>query len=656
MARLPQVGSDSGEWGQVLNDFLTVSHTDDGMLSDGAVHSSALGVGSVGNNSIDNGAISESKLDSTLANKVNMASGVMLAGDVTGVFDASVVSAINGVTVSGTPIAGDIVKATSPTTATWQADSLRNNVYEAKGNVTARAGDMIFADTSGGTFTITLPPAVAGAIVRVKKAEGGDDTTTVNVVPTGSATIDGEVSWQAGYMGGSQAFVSDGTNWYLQIQQTITPPDPPVGPSNARWTGDFIDSIGISAALNETTAINMPNATLINRLNFAGVKRIRTVIPLGSPAQMTAAITRMNLLVNNGCKIIHTLAPLGADNVTNHTAIDSKISSLLDFLNDNPTIGNAAYAVEYFNELDRDKTADPNDFDLNIAYGVPKLWARTSTLRANGVKILGPSLLGYKLGGTFNDASETKTTFDAANAQTIENFFDFGNLHTYFGTAKLPETTFQSKTPNELPSGWATQFASVAPTGGTADDPMNRYRYYSWYISRQKPIITTETNSQGSGSTGELRSGSFVPRILLESFRMGVQQTYIFNLVMYNGYGLFGNESDDYEVKPAGQALHNLTTILSDAATSYTPSGTLDYSVPAGIRHVLLQKSDGTFWLCLWKAAEYTTTASAVTLAFTNPQTIQQYRDLNLTPMVSVGPATSFNVTIGPKVSIFKVT
>jgi hypothetical protein len=38
-ARLPVPGSDSGSWGQVLNDFLKESHNDDGTVKEGAVYS-----------------------------------------------------------------------------------------------------------------------------------------------------------------------------------------------------------------------------------------------------------------------------------------------------------------------------------------------------------------------------------------------------------------------------------------------------------------------------------------------------------------------------------------------------------------------------------------------------------------------------------------
>lgn len=47
MARLPEVGGDSGGWGQILNDFLLQSHADNGSLKPGVVGASNLADGSV---------------------------------------------------------------------------------------------------------------------------------------------------------------------------------------------------------------------------------------------------------------------------------------------------------------------------------------------------------------------------------------------------------------------------------------------------------------------------------------------------------------------------------------------------------------------------------------------------------------------------------
>lgn len=47
MARLPEPGGDSGQWGQVLNDYLTVSHSADGTLKNNTVATENVQDGSI---------------------------------------------------------------------------------------------------------------------------------------------------------------------------------------------------------------------------------------------------------------------------------------------------------------------------------------------------------------------------------------------------------------------------------------------------------------------------------------------------------------------------------------------------------------------------------------------------------------------------------
>lgn len=110
MARLPQPGGDSGEWGDILNTFLNVAHKTDGSLKDGSVTTGTIA----------NGAVTPAKLSSSgqptagqaltydgteLAWSTLTSSGsvpdattsvkglVQLAGDITGTSDAPTVAA-----------------------------------------------------------------------------------------------------------------------------------------------------------------------------------------------------------------------------------------------------------------------------------------------------------------------------------------------------------------------------------------------------------------------------------------------------------------------------------------------------------------------------------------------------------------------------------
>lgn len=64
MARLPTPGSDDGTWGDILNDFLTVSHNADGTLGAGIVSDT---------NIAGNAAISKSKLASSVQTSLSNA-------------------------------------------------------------------------------------------------------------------------------------------------------------------------------------------------------------------------------------------------------------------------------------------------------------------------------------------------------------------------------------------------------------------------------------------------------------------------------------------------------------------------------------------------------------------------------------------------------
>ncbi len=65
MSRLPTPGGDRGNWGQILNDYLSQAHKPDGTLKDNAVSSASL----------TNNSISEDKLDTLVRSKLNSAGG-----------------------------------------------------------------------------------------------------------------------------------------------------------------------------------------------------------------------------------------------------------------------------------------------------------------------------------------------------------------------------------------------------------------------------------------------------------------------------------------------------------------------------------------------------------------------------------------------------
>ena len=136
-------------------------------------------------------------------------------------------------------------------------------------------------------------------------------------------------------------------------------------------------------------------------------------------------------------------------------------------------------------------------------------------------------------------------------------------------------------------------------------------------ISGNKPVVATESGYQSHAglmtNTNDVSlaaGGKYFPRMLMEYFRQGIQRTFLYELVddfldtthqnpEYN-LGLLNN---DFTSKPAATAVKNLIHLLKDPGASFTPS-TLNFTLTGGnadLHQVLLQKSDGTFWLALWQ-------------------------------------------------------
>ncbi len=93
--------------------------------------------------------------------------------------------------------------------------SFEANVVSKTGAYTATSSDyIILCDTSGGSFTITLP-ATSGikTIYHIKKTDSSGNTITVDA--DGSETIDGSLTKVINIQYDSMMIVSDGSNWHI---------------------------------------------------------------------------------------------------------------------------------------------------------------------------------------------------------------------------------------------------------------------------------------------------------------------------------------------------------------------------------------------------------------------------------------------------------
>lgn len=77
MARLPTPGSDSGQWGNILNEFLEVSHNTDGTLKDTAF----IADGSITNVKLADGAVTGAKVNSAIIDPAAGVAGLRTLGN-----------------------------------------------------------------------------------------------------------------------------------------------------------------------------------------------------------------------------------------------------------------------------------------------------------------------------------------------------------------------------------------------------------------------------------------------------------------------------------------------------------------------------------------------------------------------------------------------
>ncbi len=214
------------------------------------------------------------------------------------------------------------------------------------------------------------------------------------------------------------------------------------------------------------------------------------------------------------------------------------------------------------------------------------------------------TLVGSALGKTYEPG---KNPFPKG---ALAKFVDWGNFHPYPGG-----------NPFSIPFGYGTiekyYWDGTQPSGNLDEFPYAFQTYQPTFAP--KPMASSETGySTDLNGTSEAAHAKYIPRLFAEYFRLGIQRTYSYELVDEfedklgtNREAHFGLLRRDVTPKPAYTALKNLIALLNDkgATPQFRPSS-LDYKLdvrPAPgydrtqfVHHLLLQKSDGDFYLVVW--------------------------------------------------------
>lgn len=133
----------------------------------------------------------------------------------------------------------------------------------------------------------------------------------------------------------------------------------------------------------------------------------------------------------------------------------------------------------------------------------------------------------------------------------------------------------------------------------------HKFKGYSDAQLLNLPRVTTETGwgTTGAGSITEIQQAKILLNVYLSQFKRGWRYTFIYHMVDGEGgdFRSFGLYHSDLTPKISATYIHNLTTILADTVTK--APGQLNYWIqgePVPVHNLLLQKSDGTFYLVVW--------------------------------------------------------
>lgn len=187
----------------------------------------------------------------------------------------------------------------------------------------------------------------------------------------------------------------------------------------------------------------------------------------------------------------------------------------------------------------------------------------------------------------------------AATGIKLSNYIDIANLHSYSGVLN---DTAHICPPEQLCAFFSRPYRHA--------DAIEDYRR----LSGSKPVYTTETGYsldwpaeqldkiEKDQQLAEADVARMVPRTLADSFDKGIQRVYFYQLADHEENFHFLNS--DYSPRQQFIALRNTLRLLNDPGRDFEPDE-LDYRLSGdtrGVRELLLQKRDGTFYLLLWQA------------------------------------------------------
>ena len=263
------------------------------------------------------------------------------------------------------------------------------------------------------------------------------------------------------------------------------------------------------------------------------------------------------------------MAPYQYENAEMFGKDGIKTDWLMDF-NNTASLINSAHALA----PDATETFEgPNEDDMNV--GSPVLafmQLLNNTVRGNPatatMPIIAPSFV-------------QPSSF--ATQGNLGSLVDHGNTHDYFGN-RNPET-----------SPYGGPFYNCGAYGS-----MQFNICLAQMVAVNDSVIATETGYQSGQGLSDAIIGRYELRTLFESLSLGITRTYLYELID-NSNCYWGLLTANFSPKPAYTAIQNVLSLLQDV--NFGQPGKLNYTLTGqtqNVDQVLLQKSDGSFYLAIW--------------------------------------------------------
>lgn len=348
----------------------------------------------------------------------------------------------------------------------------------------------------------------------------------------------------------------------------------PIEPVAARNAYDFVNSIGVNTHFGfyETNYWDKWDEITLPRLKELGVKHIRDGygyrVPVGENRFIEAGKAGIKLLLSAAVDTPDELTP--------------KLDALLPYLS----------GVEAVNEVDY--TADPINRDPSV--WVPfakKKQKELFDLIKNTPKYSHLPVVALSLADIKNNASYLGD---------ISEWIDYGNIHSY-ASGKHPANHW----------GYNQTWETIAQNAKT--------------VFNTKKLMATEAGYHNYVAPGQSHIGVpesvsaiYIPHLFFEYFNKGIVRTYIYEFLDQHKRSDWPDAPElewhlglirtDGTAKPAFTALKNIISLLSDNNENYTASplafelSAESSIVNADLRYTLLQKSDGKWWLAVYRKTE----------------------------------------------------